>query len=147
MGFPLFFSTGFGLLCCARDPCGTVNLTPGAGYTPREQEGLCLGVANSSCGQSWLQLHQEGSQLEESLKHTPKLRGDTQTHQAELSLQDETLGNKTWGYLSLGPEVLHNLALKTVRVLLFKCHKGRWGTWNSFSGVSQNFLSKFLALN
>lgn len=47
----------------------------------------------------------------------------TQTHQAELSLWDETLGNKTQGYFILAPEVLHNLALKTVRILLFKCHK------------------------
>lgn len=114
--------------------------------THKEQQGLCLCMANSSCGQSWMQLHQEESQLKETLKCTPELRGDTQTHQAELPLQDEMLGNSTWGYFSLVPEVLHNLALRTVRILLFKCHKGRWGTWNSFSSISQNFLSKFLIL-
>lgn len=148
MDFPLFFSTGFGLLCCARDPCGTdselhirswVHTEAARGTLPwHGKQLLWAKLAAATPG---------GNQLKESLKHTPKLRGDTQTHQAELSLQDETLGNKTWGYLSLGPEVLHNLVLKTVRVLLFKCHKGRWGTWNSFSGVSQNFLSKFLTLN
>lgn len=117
-------------------------------HTHREQEGLCIGMANSSCGQSWMQLHQEESQLKETLKRTPKLRGNTQTHQAQLSLQDETLGRvKIWGCFSLVPEVLHNLALKTVRILPFKCHKGRWGAWNSFSTVSQNFLFKFLMLN
>lgn len=94
-----------------------------------------------------MQLHQEESQLKETLKQAPKLRGDTQTPQAELPLQDESLGNKTGSYFSSAPEVLHNLALKTVGILLFRCHEGRWGTWNSFSGVSQNFLSMLLRVN
>lgn len=147
MVFPLYFSTGFVLLCCARDPCVHVSELHtrswfcSAVYTQREPKGLCLCMANSSRGQSWMQLHQEGSQLKETLKHTPELRGDSQTHQAQLSLQDEILGSKTWRYFSLVPGVLHNLALKIVRILLFK---GRWGTWNSFSMILRIFSPSFL---